>query len=55
MMSGVGLATVALAVAAFNTGIAAGSWAAGIALASPLGATGPAVVGVVMVAAGWCP
>ena len=34
-----------LSVAAFNFGTAAGSWAAGLALDSSLGATGPAVVG----------
>jgi predicted MFS family arabinose efflux permease len=35
----------ALSVSAFNLGIALGSWAGGIALDSPLGAVGPAVVG----------
>jgi DHA1 family inner membrane transport protein len=45
----------ALAVSAFNTGIAAGSWTAGAALASALGATGPALVGVGMVAVGLVP
>ncbi|MGW6921980.1 hypothetical protein ACWGA9_11965 [Streptomyces sp. NPDC054950] len=35
----------ALTVSAFNLGTAAGSWAAGLALASPWGATGPAAVG----------
>jgi DHA1 family inner membrane transport protein len=45
----------ALAVAAFNTGIAVGSWAAGAALASPLGTTGPALVGVGMVVVGLVP
>jgi DHA1 family inner membrane transport protein len=45
----------ALAVSAFNTGIAAGSWAAGVALASALGTTGPALVGVCMVAVGLVP
>jgi DHA1 family inner membrane transport protein len=45
----------ALAVSAFNTGIAAGSWVAGVALASELGATGPALVGVGMAAVGLVP
>ncbi|MFE5753727.1 MFS transporter [Streptomyces massasporeus] len=35
----------ALTVSAFNLGIAVGSWIAGLALDSPLGATGPAAVG----------
>ncbi|MCX4765974.1 MULTISPECIES: MFS transporter [Streptomyces] len=35
----------ALTVSAFNLGTAIGSWIAGLALASPLGATGPAAVG----------
>ena len=35
----------ALTVSAFNLGTAAGSWTAGLALDSPLGATGPAAVG----------
>jgi DHA1 family inner membrane transport protein len=35
----------ALTVSAFNFGTAAGSWGAGLALDSTLGATGPAVVG----------
>ncbi|MFD9320401.1 MFS transporter [Streptomyces sp. NPDC060053] len=35
----------ALTVSAFNLGTAAGSWCAGLALDSGLGATGPAVVG----------
>ncbi|WP_051138232.1 hypothetical protein [Streptomyces canus] len=38
----------ALTVSAFNLGIAAGSWAAGHALESSLGATGPAAVGTVI-------
>jgi predicted MFS family arabinose efflux permease len=41
-----------LAVSAFNAGIAAGSWLAGHALDSSLGATGPALVGVAMTAVG---
>ncbi|MFJ8677092.1 MFS transporter [Streptomyces sp. NPDC093589] len=40
----------ALTVSAFNLGTAAGSWAAGFALESPLGATGPAAVGTVIAA-----
>jgi predicted MFS family arabinose efflux permease len=40
----------ALSTSAFNTGIAAGSWAAGIALDSSLGSTGPALVGTVIAA-----
>jgi DHA1 family inner membrane transport protein len=40
----------ALSVSAFNFGTAAGSWAAGLALDSALGATGPAVVGAVIAA-----
>jgi DHA1 family inner membrane transport protein len=35
----------ALTVSAFNLGTAIGSWIAGLALESPLGATGPAAVG----------
>jgi predicted MFS family arabinose efflux permease len=38
----------ALTVSAFNFGTAAGSWIAGLALDSTLGATGPAVVGTVI-------
>ncbi|QUC58748.1 MFS transporter [Streptomyces sp. A2-16] len=38
----------ALTVSAFNLGTAAGSWAAGLALESPLGTTGPAAVGTVV-------
>ncbi|OOP60415.1 MFS transporter [Arthrobacter sp. SRS-W-1-2016] len=45
----------ALAVSAFNAGIALGSWIAGQTLESALGATGPAVVGVIMTAAGLVP
>ena len=40
----------ALTVSAFNFGTAVGSWIAGLALASGLGATGPAVVGAVIAA-----
>ncbi|MEU0196230.1 MFS transporter [Streptomyces afghaniensis] len=40
----------ALTVSAFNLGTAAGSWVAGLALESPLGATGPAAVGAVIAA-----
>lgn len=36
---------VAMSVSAYNLGTAVGSWGAGHALDSPLGATGPAVVG----------
>jgi DHA1 family inner membrane transport protein len=45
----------ALTVAAFNVGIAAATWLAGVALESPLGVTGPEVVGVIMVALGVIP
>lgn len=40
----------ALTVSAFNLGTAIGSWLAGLALESPLGATGPAVIGTVIAA-----
>ncbi|MEW2402587.1 hypothetical protein [Streptomyces sp. NPDC046862] len=40
----------ALTVSAFNLGTAAGSWTAGRALDSTLGATGPAMVGTVIAA-----
>jgi predicted MFS family arabinose efflux permease len=40
----------ALSTSAFNTGIAAGSWLAGIALDSSLGPTGPALVGTIIAA-----
>ncbi|MEU1106014.1 MFS transporter [Streptomyces tibetensis] len=40
----------ALTVSAFNLGTAVGSWAAGLALDSPLGATGPAAVGTAIAA-----
>ncbi|MGA5200677.1 MFS transporter [Streptomyces variegatus] len=45
----------ALAVSAFNAGIALGSWVAGSALDSSLGATGPALVGTILVAVGLIP
>jgi len=45
----------ALTVAAFNVGIAAASWLAGVALESSLGVTGPEVVGAAMVALGIVP
>jgi DHA1 family inner membrane transport protein len=45
----------AVAVSAFNAGIAAGSALAGRALDSSLGAIGPAVVGAIMVALGLIP
>src|SRR4051794_18463758 len=45
----------ALSTSAFNAGIAAGSWAAGIALDSSLGPTGPAVVGTVIAAMALAP
>lgn len=40
----------ALTVSAFNLGTAVGSWIAGLALDSPLGATGPAAVGTAIAA-----
>ncbi|OMI84702.1 MFS transporter [Streptomyces sp. M1013] len=40
----------ALTVSAFNLGTAVGSWIAGLALDSPLGATGPAAVGTAVAA-----
>lgn len=40
----------ALTVSAFNFGTAIGTWVAGMALDSSLGATGPAVVGTVVAA-----
>ncbi|MFI8893702.1 MFS transporter [Streptomyces paradoxus] len=40
----------ALTVSAFNLGTAVGSWIAGLALDSPLGATGPAAVGAAIAA-----
>ncbi|MEU2776995.1 MFS transporter [Streptomyces sp. NPDC007162] len=40
----------ALTVSAFNLGTAIGSWIAGLALDSSLGATGPAVIGTVIAA-----
>jgi predicted MFS family arabinose efflux permease len=45
----------ALAVSAFNVGIAVGSALAGVALESSLGTTGPEVVGAVMVLLGLVP
>lgn len=45
----------AIAVSAFNLGIALGSWIAGHALESPLGAVGPEIVGAIMVALGLIP
>jgi len=45
----------ALTVSAFNVGIAAATWLAGIALDSGLGTTGPSVVGAVMAVAGLIP
>ncbi|MEU2005035.1 hypothetical protein ACH47B_28460 [Rhodococcus sp. NPDC019627] len=45
----------ALTVSDFNVGIAAGSWLAGPALDSPLGATGPECIGVIMVGVGLIP
>jgi predicted MFS family arabinose efflux permease len=45
----------ALAVSAFNVGIAAGSALAGVALESSLGTTGPEIVGAVMVLLGLVP
>ncbi|WP_307427742.1 MFS transporter [Pseudarthrobacter defluvii] len=38
-----------LSVSAFNVGTAVGSWLAGLALVTPLGTTGPALVGTVIV------
>ncbi|MFJ2559933.1 MULTISPECIES: MFS transporter [unclassified Streptomyces] len=40
----------ALTVSAFNLGTALGSWGAGLTLTSPLGATGPATMGMVVAA-----
>lgn len=45
----------ALAVAAFNAGIAIGSWAGGIALDSSLDLSGPALIGTMMAALGLIP
>ncbi|MFZ4893335.1 MFS transporter [Plantibacter sp. Mn2098] len=45
----------ASAVAAYNGGVALGSWVAGIALESALGVTGPSAVGAVMVGIGLIP
>jgi MFS transporter, DHA1 family, inner membrane transport protein len=44
-----------LAVSGFNGGIALGSWIAGDALESSLGATGPALIGAIMAAVGLLP
>jgi predicted MFS family arabinose efflux permease len=44
-----------LAVSGFNGGIALGSWIAGDALESSLGATGPALIGAIMAAVGLVP
>jgi DHA1 family inner membrane transport protein len=41
----------ALSTSGFNVGVAAGSWGAGIALDSPLGPTGPALLGTAIAAA----
>jgi DHA1 family inner membrane transport protein len=40
----------ALSTSSFNLGIAVGSWVAGLALTSSLGAIGPALVGTVITA-----
>jgi predicted MFS family arabinose efflux permease len=45
----------ALTVSAFNVGIAAATWLAGVALDSTLGATGPAIVGAAMAILGLIP
>ncbi|WP_144672688.1 MFS transporter [Arthrobacter sp. U41] len=45
----------ALTVSAFNVGIAAATWFAGVALDSTLGATGPATVGAAMAILGLIP
>ncbi|MFJ6725418.1 MFS transporter [Streptomyces sp. NPDC091281] len=45
----------ASAVAAYNGGVALGSWVAGIAMTSVLGVTGPSAVGAAMVAVGLIP
>jgi predicted MFS family arabinose efflux permease len=45
----------ALTVSAFNVGIAAGTWLAGIALESSLGLVGPSVVGLAMATLGIVP
>ncbi|MDQ0822068.1 putative MFS family arabinose efflux permease [Arthrobacter sp. V4I6] len=44
-----------LSVSAFNIGTAVGSWLAGLALVTPLGATGPAMVGTVIAALAFIP
>ena len=45
----------ALTVSAFNVGIAAATWLAGLALDSALGTTGPAIVGAAMAVLGLIP
>jgi len=45
----------ALTVSAFNVGIAAGTWLAGVALESSLGLVGPSVVGLAMAVLGIVP
>jgi predicted MFS family arabinose efflux permease len=45
----------ALTVSAFNVGIAAATWLAGVALDSTLGTTGPATVGAAMAILGLIP
>lgn len=45
----------ASAIAAYNGGVALGSWVAGIAMTSALGVTGPSAVGAAMVAVGLVP
>lgn len=47
--------SAALTVSAFNVGIAAATWLAGLALDSTLGATGPSLVGAAMAIAGLLP
>ncbi|WP_314454765.1 MFS transporter [uncultured Microbacterium sp.] len=47
--------SAALTVSAFNVGIAAATWLAGVALDSPLGTTGPSIVGAAMAIAGLIP
>ena len=39
-----------LSVSAFNVGTAAGSWLAGLAMVTPLGVTGPAMIGTIIAA-----
>jgi predicted MFS family arabinose efflux permease len=47
--------SAALTVSAFNVGIAAATWLAGLALDSSLGTTGPSIVGAAMAIAGIIP